>query len=1045
MASIQQLKPITGLFNMPSVTQSKNEKMWWRSLDEVVTCDDVQTHIRDEFPEGSSELMATGEDRRHFLKIMGASMALAGLGVAGCRRWPKEHIVPYAHRPEGTMPGIPEHFASCFDFGGIAQGVLVTSNDGRPTKIEGNPEHPDSKGATDAFTQSSILDLYNPDRSREMTYGGEKSSLSSFKEWAATYLPTKGKGLAVIVEPSSSPTFHRMRRAFMKKNPFAMWIEYSPLANTHERDALQHAFGGSWMPVYDFSEAEVIVSLDADFLGAGPMQVPSTRGWAKGRKVNHGKMSRLWMAESALSVTGAKADERLAMSPAAITEMARIIDSWPDVPMKIDGTAALSQEQLEWVTKSVQDLLKAGRRGLVVAGASQPAVVHYLVAKLNEKLGAVGTTVSYRTLDGNADNTIADVTAGMKDGSIESVIVIGGNPAFNAPSELGFADALKTLASSAHLSFYNNETSIVCKWHVNQAHWLEAWSDGRSQDGTTCIGQPLIEPLFGGVSPSEFLAILAGETVTDSHTLVRTTFNPKADGWNPAWRTAVHDGVVANSATLELPPVNRKPLTGSTGMGVAKTTVIFTPSPSVWDGCFANNGWMQELPDTLTKLTWDNAALLSPATAEKLGVAQGDMVNITVGSTSIEIAALPVPGTADDCFILPVGYGRKFEGGVCSGAGTDVYPLRTSKNAWTVEATVVATGKTYPLATTQMHFAVNSTPGKGTQERLPLLYREGTLDQYIADPAFVRHDNHSPHSLSIFEEHQFEGAQYKWGMSIDLSTCTGCNACVAACHAENNIPIVGKDQVLMGREMHWLRIDRYFAFGSDGHGGYDGNALDSVAIQPLTCHHCENAPCEEVCPVAATVHDKDGLNVMVYNRCIGTRYCSNNCPFKVRRFNYFDYFRRDPLRSTGMLQVQPDYYVKTQSGGKTLRAMQFNPEVTVRMRGVMEKCTYCTQRIQRAKIVTKNAWVKKTEAQKAADPRVTIPDGSIVPACEQACPAGVIVFGDLMDKSSRVSALHNEKRSYEMLEELNIKARTRYLARLTNPVDGQPSVEGEHH
>jgi molybdopterin-containing oxidoreductase family iron-sulfur binding subunit len=663
---------------------------------------------------------------------------------------------------------------------------------------------------------------------------------------------------------------------------------------------------------------------------------------------------------------------------------------------------------------------------------------------MNEKIGAVGTTVSYRTVEGGSTKTIADVSAGMKDGSITGAIIIGGNPAFDAPSELDFASALKELSISIHLSYYSNETSSVCKWHVNAAHWLEAWNDGRSGDGTTCIGQPLIEALFGGLSSSEFLAILAGEKATDSYTLVRNTFNPKADQWDPAWRTAVHDGVVANTASLETPPVNRK-MPEDTTQNTQGSTVVFIASPSVWDGCFANNGWMQELPDALTKLTWDNAALLSPATAEKLGVKEGDMLKITAGATSIEIAALPIPGTADDCFILPVGYGRKFEGRVCTEAGTDVYPLRTSDTAWSTQATVTATGETYPLATTQMHFSVDTTPGKGAQDRLPLLYREGTLGQYNHDPTFAQHVGHTLHSLSIYEEQQFEGAQYKWGMSIDLSTCTGCNACVTACHAENNIPIVGKDQVLMGREMHWLRIDRYFAFGKNGHGGYDGNALESVAIQPLTCHHCENAPCEEVCPVAATVHDTDGLNVMVYNRCVGTRYCSNNCPFKVRRFNYFDYFRRDPLRSTGMLQVQPDYYIKTQSGGKTLRAMQFNPEVTVRMRGVMEKCTYCTQRIQRVKIATKNTWVKKSEAQKKADPRVAIADGAIVTACQQACPAEAIVFGDLMDESSKVSKLHQEKRSYEMLEELNIKARTRYLARITNPIASNHTVEGASH
>ena len=823
-------------------------------------------------------------------------------------------------------------------------------------KLKGNPEHPDSQGATNAFTQAEILDLYDPDRSKATTYAGDASSISAFKEWIATYLPKQGKGVVVIAEPSSSPTFHRMRRSFKKKNPQAMWVEYAPLANTNERTALHHAFGGDWMAVHDFSKAKHILSLDADFLGAGPMQVKNTREWAQGRKVQHGTMSRLWMVESGLSITGAKADERLALSPSALVALALHDGTSYD---DIKGVSFTDAQQA-WLKKLAEDNID-----LVIAGANMPPLVHYGVAKMNEYLGAVGKSVSYRKVEDGSNASMADAISGMHAEHITCAIVIGGNPAFDMPDVSGnsFAEAIQTLSQSIHLSYYNNETSSTCKWHVNQAHWLEAWNDGQSCDGTTCIGQPLIEPLFGGITSSEFVAILAGEKVIDSHSLVRTTTNPRANKWNPDWRTAVHDGIVANSATLETPPVNRAKPTFTSPELDAGTAVVFTPSPSVWDGRFANNGWMQELPDALTKLTWDNAALISPATAKSLAVSEGDMLQVQVGNKSIEIAALPVPGTADDCVILSVGYGRAFAGRVCSGAGVNVYPLRR-ENEWAVSAKVSKTGKTYPLATTQMHFGVDTTPGKGAQDRMPLLYREGTLDQYNADPGFASHVGHVPHSLSIYEERQFDGAKYKWGMSIDLSTCTGCNACVTACHAENNIPIVGKDQVLVGREMHWLRIDRYFAFAGNGHGGYDGDKLESVAIQPMTCHHCENAPCEEVCPVAATVHDIDGLNTMIYNRCVGTRYCSNNCPFKVRRFNYFDYFRRDPLRSTGLLHVQPDYYIKTQSGGKTLRAMQFNPEVTVRMRGVMEKCTFCTQRIQKAKIATKNSWVKKTETQK---------------------------------------------------------------------------------
>jgi len=1024
---------------MSSVKEQKNTgRTWWRSLDEVVASPLFRTKLQDEFPDGASELLATGSDRRHFLKIMGASMALAGLGVGGCRRWPKENIVPYAHRPEGTMPGIPEHYATCFEFGGVAQGVLVTSNDGRPTKIEGNPSHPDSMGATDSFTQAAILDLYDPDRSREVTYSGETSSLSAFKEWVAT-LSTDGSSMAVLSEPSSSPTYNRMRRAFKRSMPKATWVEYDPIANTNERRGLYSAFKGQWKTVHDFSNATTIVSLDADFLGAGPLQVPNTRGWAANRNGDDGKMNRVWIAEPSLSLTGANADERLATKPARVSAIATAIGE-----AFVGGKGStLTLEEQEWADRLIADLKHAGSHGLVIAGASQPAGVHHLVARINEVIGAAGTTVSYTTSDVQPKTSISDLAKMVKAQEIDSIIVIGGNPAYDAPAELDFEALLQSLPHSAHLSMYEDETSNACKWHVNQAHWLESWGDGKSADGTVCIGQPLIRPLFDGLTPSEFLATISGLATTDGQSLVRATFGASDEAWDPAWRLAVHDGVVKDTSTLETPPVNRR-ITPITILEDHGTTVVFTPSGSVWDGRFCNNGWLQEIPDTITKLTWDNAALMSPKTAKQLGVKQGDVVKIKVGNENVSMAALPVPGTANDVVILPLGYGRKFAGRVCTGAGTNVYPLRKA-NAWSATTTVRATGETYPLATTQMHFDVDSTPGRGTQERLPLLFREGTLNQYKEHPQFAQHVGHSLHSLSIFAEEQFEGAKYKWGMSIDLSTCTGCNACITACQAENNIAIVGKDQVLMGREMQWLRIDRYFAFEKDGHGGWDGDKLTAVAIQPMMCAHCENAPCEEVCPVAATVHDKDGLNVMVYNRCVGTRYCSNNCPFKVRRFNYFDYFRRDPLRKTGMLQVQPDYYIKTQSGGKTLRAMQFNPEVTVRMRGVMEKCTYCTQRIQRVKIATKNAWVKLSDAQKAKDPRVALQDGAIVTACEQACPAGAIVFGDLLDKDSRISKLHESNRAYEMLEELNLKTRTKYLARLTNPVENSGGAGGSHH
>ncbi len=831
----------------------------------------------------------------------------------------------------------------------------------------------------------------------------------------------------------------------MTAYPKASWTEYTPINDQNERQGMQSATGGAWRPLHDLSHARVIVSLGADLLGAGPEQVRNTRGWADGRTAANGHMNRMWVAETAMTLTGANADERQAMRPAEIVAVAAALADIKGT--QIDGLAELSADQQAWVGRMAKDLTAAGKHGLVVAGRGQPPLVHHLAAIANDHIGAVGTTVSFVPAVTVGGSTLEDLTDRMKKQEVATLIILGGNPVFDAPGGVDFAAAMSGVQKIAHLSLFDDETSEQSDWHVNAAHWLESWGDGRFADGTMCMQQPLIRPLFNGVTASEFLAMLAGESKTDGYALVRETHGAK-DEWNKEWRAAIHDGIVRGStADPEAPPISNAIESGlPAGMTGVGLQAVFVPDASVWDGRFANNGWLQELPDTITKLTWDTAVLVSPATAEANGFAHSDIIEVSVGDVTVELPVLPVPGTADDVLVLPMGGGRQFAGRVCTGSGTDVYPLRATSATW-VDAvkSVRRTGGTYPLATTQMHFPVDSTLGKGLHERLPLLYREGTLDTYQQDPHFAREAGHSVHTLSMWEEQQFDGAKYKWGMSIDLSSCTGCNACVMACQAENNIPIVGKDQVLMGREMHWIRIDRYFAFEQNASGEWNANHPSAVAIQPVTCHHCENAPCEEVCPVAATVHDTDGLNSMVYNRCIGTRYCSNNCPFKVRRFNYFDFFRRDPLRSTGLLQVQPDYYIKRQSGGKTLRAMQFNPEVTVRMRGVMEKCTYCTQRIQAVKIQTKNAWVKNGGDAKAADQRVALRDGAIVTACEQACPAGAIVFGDLMDKDSRVAKLHAEPRSYEMLEELNLKSRTKYLARLTNPVAGQSSGDGSHH
>jgi Fe-S-cluster-containing dehydrogenase component len=665
---------------------------------------------------------------------------------------------------------------------------------------------------------------------------------------------------------------------------------------------------------------------------------------------------------------------------------------------------------------------------------------------MNEQLGNTGTTVRYVRVPQPELDT-ADLAAFVADKNVDTVVLIGCNPVYDAPADMNFAAKLKSLPNSVHLSSHDDETSRACRWHLTRAHALESWGDGTAWDGTISVQQPMILPLFGGRTPAELIALMAGESNTAGFDIVRRTFEDltgkpmtpadKEPAYDPAWRRTLHAGVLEGSTpTAETPPVQRS--VASVGASTSGLELNFTPSYALGNGQFANNGWLQELPDPLTKLTWENAFLMHQDDADAAGVSDGDEVTVKVGSASVNGPVIVQPGQTKGTISVALGWGRAFPGRVCTDAGFDAYAIRKTNGMWsTGDVSVTATGNSIPLARTQMHFAIDSVGGEGTQERLPMLFREGSLDTFNSDPSFAKHMSHSMGNLSLWQSQQFDGADNAWGMTVDLNKCIGCGDCIMACQAENNIPIVGKDQVIMGREMHWLRIDRYYRFKSDGHGGYDVTNPGTVAMQPMMCQHCENAPCEQVCPVAATVHTADGLNAMVYNRCVGTRYCSNNCPYKVRRFNFFDYFRRDPLRETGMLQVQPDYYVRRQSGGEPLRRMQFNPDVTVRMRGVMEKCTWCTQRIESAKIQSRNAWVKLPEAEKAAARRVFVPDGTITPACAQTCPTQAIVFGDLMDTESEVSTLQKDNRAYALLSELHIKPRNLYLARLSNPIDGE--------
>ncbi len=1071
---------------MPSMTnRTKTGRQYWRSLDEIADTPEFREFMHHEFPAGAADVLDS-EARRHFLKIMAASMALAGLGLSGCRRWPQEKIAPYAKRPAGRIPGKPVYYATAVSLNGVTSGLLATSMDGRPIKVDGNPDHPINAGRSDAFDQASVLGLYDPDRSRAVRKGGELSSWSAFIQEMGqrleTHERTRGAGLAVLSEATSSPTEIALKNKLLKRFPQARWYEYEPLANDQEVAGAELAFGKPYRPLYELQEAKVIVSLDADFLFGHRAAVKHIRDFSNGRRlgvseqVDRGDetMNRLHCFEAPLTLTGANADWRSAVRSADVVLVAawlaaRILGAASLRKLEEEPAAAavLTPDLVAHLEAALADLQAHPGASVVMAGPRQPGEVHLLAHLMNAALRNVGKTVNY-TAQADAVRqmqSLSDLAKAMADGTVKTLVTIGGNPVYDAPADVDFAALLKNVELTVHFGEYFDETGTLCDWHVNRAHYLEAWGDGRSWGGSLTIAQPLIQPLFDGRSTIELLAFMAKDDQTDGEQLVRRSFTEMTGAVDPErlWRRTLHDGLLPGSAfTLETPAVRSAALPAAAavlherwaGEDRSGMEVVFAPDYSVYDGRFANNGWLQELPDPITKLTWDNAAECSPATASTLGLDNGDMIRITVGDRSVETAVIVVPGQADGTLTLRLGYGRKFEGLVCRGSGFDFYPLRTAEAAGFGTAGAQKIRGHYKLATTQDHHAIDvqSVGGEGLQQRLPSIFREATLAEYKEHPDFARHRTHVVHRLSLWDETNLEGAQYAWAMSIDLNACVGCSACVVACQAENNIPIVGKEQVSMGREMHWMRIDRYFAFGEADASRPDVSRLRSVALQPVPCMMCENAPCEQVCPVAATVHDKSGLNVMIYNRCVGTRYCSNNCPYKVRRFNYFDWHRRPPYRERPgvLLEVEASYYKRQQAAADPLLQMQFNPEVTVRMRGIMEKCTYCVQRIQTAKIDAKNEWVKLPAGDpRRADTRIPIADGTIVTACQQACPANAIVFGDLNDSQSEVSKLRRSGRSYQMLEELNNKPRTTYLAKVWNRPGDAHEDEGHsgggHH
>ena len=969
---------------------------YWRSLEEIAEAPEFQDFLRHEFPENADQ-WEDGFSRRRFLQLMSASLALAGLSA--CTKQPDEKIVPYNEQPEAVVPGKPLFFATCLPWRGYARGAVVESHEGRPTKVEGNPRHPaNPNGGTDAFMQAAVLSLYDPERAQVVTRAGTVSSWESFSAAISPVLESErtsgGAGLRVLTGTVTSPTLAAQLQSLRELYPNARWHSWDPVLRDTERAGTRLAFGRDLDFHYRFDRADVVLSLDGDFLTGGPASLRYIRDFASRRRVRAAdpRLSRVYAIESTPSLVGAAADHRFPLRSSDIEQVPRAIAGGIGLPVSGSEPGTLPAAALNWITAARKDLESHRGSSVVVAGEGQTASCHAAAHLLNHALGNSGRTVVYTervdAATGPQLDSLRELVEEMRAGKVMLLVVLGANPVYSAPADLDFRGALAKVGTSVKLGLSEDETSEWCHWNLPMTHPLECWSDSRAFDGTATIQQPLIAPLYQGRSEHELLAVLLGQDGRSGHDIVKERWRREKPGadFDGFWTRSLQDGFVAGTALPEvpvapvlgsIPPLSAKPPERDT------VEVVFRPDPTVWDGELANNGWLQELPKPLTRLTWDNAALMSPETAAGLRLAEGDVVELSIGGRKVEASCLPTPGHSDASVTVHLGYGRTRVGAVGRQTGFDAYALRTSPAmSFQTGLSLRRTGARWPLATTQHH---SSMEGRN-------LVRTATLPAFRKNPAFAREMEEDPaKDFSLYPPvpADLPSREYAWGMSIDLNTCVGCGACVAACQAENNSPIVGKDQVVRGREMHWLRIDRY----------YQGDPANPATLfEPVLCMHCENAPCEVVCPVGATVHSAEGLNEMVYNRCVGTRYCSNNCPYKVRRFNFLQYSDT------------------TSASLKLLR----NPNVTVRSRGVMEKCSYCVQRISAGRI----------EAEKRNTP---IRDGEVRTACQQACPAQAIVFGNISDPASEVARLKAEPLNYGLLTSLNTRPRTTYLARVWNP------------
>ncbi|WP_395068894.1 TAT-variant-translocated molybdopterin oxidoreductase [Gracilimonas sp.] len=1010
------------------MSEEVKENTYWKSLSELANNKEYQKFAEREFPENATEL-TDGVSRRGFLRVMGASVALAGL--AACRR-PVQKILPYSKQPEDVVEGVPLFYATAMPVQGNLVGLIAENNEGRPTKLEGNDLHPASKGGSSIYNQAAILGLYDPDRSRFPLYNGNKASLEDFEAFASSHFANTSQRIAFISEANSSPTYNSIKEQALSKFNNATWVTYEPFGEDNVLEGNNIAFGSRLRAYYNFESADVIVSLDDDFMSSThPNSVDYAKQVSARRKVTdtNGEMNRIYAVEDSFSLTGSYADHRLKIKASQMEGFTYALAA--ALSTRINGLNTFNGYSNEfsdhrWITVLADELAANAGSSTLSAGAQHKPEIHAAVAAINQALGNVGNTVSYLEIPyTDAQSSTAafqEVVAEMKAGNIDTVVMVGVNPVYTA-SALDFGSALSNVETVVNLSDYVDETAKKSNWHVNHAHFLEAWGDGYSYGGALSVIQPQIQPLFNGLSGIEFLNTIVNGSLEQGYSLVQDTFRGFfSSGFNNRWTNILHDGIATtnnfNAVNVRISSdfasaMNRATSNISSTSGIE---VVIRPDATLYDGRYANLGWLQELPDPMTKITWDNVALMSPAMAKRLGIEKPgpgndafDVVEITVNGKSIEIAAWIQPGHVDDSITLTTGYGRKGIGRVASSyidytaGGVDVYPLKATLDMFFTAAEVSKTGETYEIACVQDH---HSLEGRD-------MYRQASLSEYKENPDFASFESVHTYPvpgmkeaaemgedepISLFDEQTFPDYEPQWGMAIDLNSCFGCGVCVIACQSENNIPVIGKKEVKRGREMHWIRNDRYYV-------GDDPNSPQAVH-QPVPCMHCELAPCEQVCPVAATTHSPDGMNQMTYNRCIGTRYCANNCPYKVRRFNFFNY---------------PKEYLTTGDDPDIIQ-MAMNPEVTVRFRGVMEKCTYCVQRVNRAKI--------KAKIETGS---VIPPDGAVKTACQQACPADAIYFGDISDEDTEVAKMKRNPRNYQMLEELNTRPRTSYVAKLTNP------------